>query len=77
MELTAKQLRQIKETYRLSPRETQIVELIVQGVESNAAIAARLGVTPSTAQRYVHDLYAKMRVNSKLAVVLAILNTNS
>lgn len=75
MELTKKQLEQIKIQYRLSPRETQIVELILKGVESNEDISTNLGVTVLSAKRYVHDLYAKIGISSKLGVALKIINS--
>jgi len=75
MQLTQKQLEQIKKKYRLSPRETQIVELILQGVDSNAEIAKRLGVTVLSAKRYVHDLYSKIGTSSKLSVALTIIDS--
>ena len=75
MELTAKQLEQVRKQYRLSPRETQIVELILQGVESNAEIAEKLNVTVLSAKRYVHDLYAKIGTSTKLSVALIVIDS--
>jgi len=44
---------------RLTPRETDVLRLIAAG-ESNAEIAARLGVTDNTVERHVTNLYRKI-----------------
>ena len=81
MQLTKKQLDQIKKQYRLSPRETQIVELILKGVDSNAEIAKRLGLTTATVKQYVHVLYARVQVGSgtqvdtKLSLAIKIIDS--
>ena len=75
MELMSKQLEQIKKQYRLSPRETQIVELILQGVDSNEKMTKILGLHIGTTRRYVHDLYGKMGTSTKLSIALKIINS--
>jgi len=75
MQLTQIQLDAIKKQYRLSPREIQIVDLILKGIESNEEISKNLGVTVLSAKRYVHDLYAKIGISSKLGVALKIINS--
>ncbi|MHC4206960.1 MAG: response regulator transcription factor [Planctomycetota bacterium] len=72
MKLTKKQLEQIKTQYRLSPRETQVVDLILQGVDSNAELAKSLGLTIATIKQYVHVLFAKFHINSKTNLVIKI-----
>lgn len=72
MKLTQKQLEQIKKQYRLSPRETQIVDLILQGVDSNAEIAKKLGLTTNTIKQYVHVLFARINTSSKTNLVIKI-----
>jgi DNA-binding CsgD family transcriptional regulator len=74
MELTAKELAQLKEAYRLSPRETQVLDLICQGVESNQDIADRLDISLGTSRGYVHDLFAKVGVSSKYVLIIKILD---
>ena len=75
MQLTQKQLEKIKQQYRLSPRETQIVELILQGVDSNEKMTKILGLHIGTTRRYVHDVYAKIGISSKLGVALTIIDS--
>lgn len=73
MELTGKQLAAIRKAYKLSPRETQIVELIMRGVERNQDIALCLDVSVLTAKMYVHRMHTKFHTRTKLQVALAVL----
>lgn len=75
MQLTKKQLDQIKKQYRLSPRETQVVDLILKGVDSNVEMTKILGLHIGTTRRYVHDVYAKIGISSKLGVALKVINS--
>jgi DNA-binding CsgD family transcriptional regulator len=75
MELSGKQLALIRKAYRLSPRETQMVDLIMRGVERNEDIAFALEVSVLTAKTYVRDLHAKFRTGSKLQLALRVLDT--
>jgi len=75
MELTQKQLEKVRKQYRLSPRETQIVDLILQGYNSNSEIALVLDISLGVAKRYVHDVYSKTQTNSKLNLALKIINS--
>ena len=75
MELTPNQLEQIRKQYRLSPRETQIVDLILRGYDSNADIALALDITVGTARQYIHDIYGKTQTRSKLRLALKVINT--
>ena len=72
MKLTEHQLSVLKGQYRLSPRELAVVELIAQGVDSNAEIAERLGIGLGTAKRYVHEILTKMLRTSKLDLAVLI-----
>jgi len=75
MQLTQKQLEKIKKQYRLSPRETQIVDLILQGIESNAEIAKRIGISTGTSKQYAHVLFAKVQAESKLDLAMKIVDS--
>lgn len=57
---------------RLTPRERQVLEALVQGLD-NRAIAERLFITPDTARAHVVKLLAKLKVESRLqAAIFAI-----
>ncbi|MHC4572894.1 MAG: hypothetical protein ACYS76_01980 [Planctomycetota bacterium] len=47
---TTRQLLAIKQMYKLTDREIQVVRLISEGVESNAEIAERPGTSLHTAR---------------------------
>ena len=70
MELTGKQLAIIRKAYKLSPRETQMVDLIMRGVDNNSEIALCLEVSVLTAKMYVHNLHVKFGTKSKLQLAL-------
>jgi len=74
MKLTKKQLEKIKKQYRLSPRETQIVYLILKGVDSNREIAKTLGISLGVAKRYVHDVCVKSGKSSKLEIAILLID---
>ena len=59
MKLTPKQLDKLREAFRLSPREADVLALLLQGVGSNAELARRLGVSHPTAKLTLRFLYAK------------------
>ncbi|MHB1700116.1 MAG: response regulator transcription factor [Acidobacteriaceae bacterium] len=54
---------------RLTPREMQIVSLIVQGCK-NKEIASRLGVTEQVVKNYLRSVYDKTGVSDRLELAL-------
>jgi len=70
------QLLKFAQECRLSPRETELVEHIAGGVESNRDLAERMGVTLLSAKNYVHSVYGKTRTRSKLELFITLLNTS-
>jgi two-component system nitrate/nitrite response regulator NarL len=54
---------------RLSRRERQIVDALLAGC-TNKEIAERLGVSDQTVKNQLTTLYTKMRVSSRLELVL-------
>ena len=52
--------------YRLSPRESQILKLIIEGVDSDLEISKKTGAKVSTVRRQVHDILAKVGVGTKV-----------
>ena len=62
----------MEEQSKLSDRELEILELIVEGA-SNKEIAARLVISTNTVKVHLRNIYAKLGVNSRTeAALLAI-----
>lgn len=57
----------------LSPREHQILELIVKGL-SNKQIADRLGITEGTVKWHVNAILARLNVSDRTQAAVAALN---
>jgi len=57
-------------TPKLSKREIEVLELIAQG-NSNAAMSARLGVSPNTIDTLVRRCFEKLGVTSRVEAALA------
>ena len=58
------------EAIRLSVREEQIVQLLLEG-QTNKEIAFRLSISPKTVKHYMTILMQKLHVRNRLEVVLA------
>jgi len=56
------------ERERLTPREVEVLELMVQGL-SNREIAARIGRTEETAKIHLKSIFAKLRVATRTEAV--------
>jgi predicted ATPase/DNA-binding CsgD family transcriptional regulator len=57
---------------RLTPRETEVMRLIVEG-ESDSAIATQLGISRKTASRHVESILSKLGVRNRTgAATLAV-----
>ena len=53
----------------LSPRETEIVRMVAGGL-GNRELAERLGVSEGTVKIHLHNIYKKLKVHSRLELVL-------
>ncbi|HJS42606.1 MAG TPA: response regulator transcription factor [Gemmatimonadales bacterium] len=53
----------------LSPRETEIVRMVAGGLD-NRGLAERLGVSEGTIKIHLHNIYKKLKVHSRLELVL-------
>ena len=67
-------LRECAESYRLTYREEQIVDLILQGW-SNKAIAAGCNITEQTVKDHLKHVYRKMGVHQRTAVIAKVLQS--
>jgi DNA-binding NarL/FixJ family response regulator len=54
--------------YGLTPREKEILQLLVQG-QSTKEAAAQLNISYHTADGYIRDIYEKLQVNTRSGVV--------
>jgi DNA-binding CsgD family transcriptional regulator len=57
-----------KAGYQLTPQETELLKLMVEG-HSYKAAAAKLGITIKTVSFYVRNIYSKLQVHSKYEAV--------
>lgn len=53
---------------KLSPRETQVLELLVQGLLYKE-IGAQLGITIGTVRVYIRSIYEKLDVRTRLEAI--------
>jgi DNA-binding CsgD family transcriptional regulator len=59
----------VQNTYNLTPREREIAELICQGLR-NGSIARNLCIKPGTVKTHTRNIYRKVRVKSRMAMLL-------
>ena len=71
--LDKKQWSYVQNRYSLTPRERQIAELICQGLR-NGNIAKILRIRPGTAKTHTRNIYRKVHVKSKIAMLLKFVN---
>jgi DNA-binding CsgD family transcriptional regulator len=55
----------------LSKRQQQVVELLLQG-KSNRQIASKLGISESTVEFHLRNIYGKLQVNSRTEAILKL-----
>lgn len=67
--LDRKQWLYVQKRYSLTPRERQIAELICQGLR-NGNIAGYLRIRPGTVKTHTRNIYRKVHVKSKIAMLL-------
>jgi DNA-binding NarL/FixJ family response regulator len=54
---------------QVTPRELEIIRMIATGLR-NKEIAAQLGITEGTVKIHLHNIYEKLEVDGRLALVL-------
>jgi DNA-binding NarL/FixJ family response regulator len=67
--LNPKQWRYVQSLYNLTPRERQIAELVCEGLR-NESIASRLHIKSGTVKTHIRNIYRKVQVKSKIAMLL-------
>jgi two-component system nitrate/nitrite response regulator NarP len=53
----------------LTDREQDVVRLVSTGL-SNKSVAGQLGVTESTVKIHLHNVYKKLRIQNRIALIL-------
>ena len=53
---------------KLTPAERRVVELVCEGL-TNPGIAKRLSISPRTVQRHLYEVFRKVGVGSRTALV--------
>ena len=66
----------IQRKYLMSPRELEIAKLVCRGL-SNNQIASDLTISNGTVKTHLRNIYRKVRVNSKLNMLLNFIVTTS
>ena len=64
-------IEEVKEEYRLTPREKEFVELIYRG-KSNKEIAEMLFLSESTVKTHIYNIFRKMGVKNRVSVICII-----
>ncbi|MFW5955728.1 MAG: response regulator transcription factor [Rhodothermales bacterium] len=64
-----------RDTYALSDREREILQLLVDGLTKNA-IASRLFLSPHTVDGHMRNIYGKLHVNNRTGAVVKALREN-
>jgi DNA-binding NarL/FixJ family response regulator len=67
--LNPKQWSYVQHRYNLTPRERQIAELVCKGLR-NGNIAKYLRIKPGTVKTHTRNIYRKIHVKSKIAMLL-------
>ena len=67
--LSQKQWSYVQHLYNLTPRERQIAELVCKGLR-NGNIAKFLRIKPGTVKTHTRNIYRKVHVKSKIAMLL-------
>jgi DNA-binding NarL/FixJ family response regulator len=67
--LNPKQWSYVQNRYNLTPRERQVAELVCKGLR-NGSIAKYLHIKPGTVKTHTRNIYRKVHVKSKIAMLL-------
>jgi DNA-binding NarL/FixJ family response regulator len=54
----------------LTPRQKEVLDVLVDGAPTNRHIAARLAISRYTVERHLSDIYQKLGVSSRYEAIL-------
>ncbi len=74
-ELAKADLSLLEERYGISPREREIVSLVITG-RSNREIVRELFISEETVKKHIYNIYKKMGVRSRVQLVNAVLSVS-
>ena len=63
-----KEVKQLQRLYKITERETEIVQLIISGMQ-NKDIAKKLDIAETTLKRHITNIYNKLSVNNKVELI--------
>jgi PAS domain S-box-containing protein len=70
-----KELKQLKSFYKLTEREVEIVQLIIEG-KSNKEIGTDTGLTENTVKTHVMNIFNKLNVKSRIEMINLLIEYN-
>jgi DNA-binding NarL/FixJ family response regulator len=65
----AKPARQLPAEEELTPREREVLELMIEGVTSNRKLAKRLNVSENTVKFHIRNILDKLRLHDRAQIV--------
>jgi len=75
-ELARADLSGLKARYEISPRECEIISLMIAG-KSNREITEALYISPETVKKHVYNIYRKIEIKNRVQLVNAVLESSA
>lgn len=63
----------VRRRFHMTPRELQVAKLVCRGL-NNEEIARKLKIKPGTAKTHLRNIYRRIRVKNKVAMLLKLLH---
>lgn len=63
-----KEIRQFKQHFKITHKETEIIQLMIVG-KTNMEIAQQFGISLRTVKTHITNIYNKLKVNNKIAMI--------
>lgn len=72
MQLSQKGLEKVRKHFRLSPRQAEVINILLSGKVTTKEIAEQLKVTPGATRQFIYQIHTKMRTESKGEVLVKV-----